>query len=714
MRILAIFFLMCMALPLAAQQDADAPAVLIADDLFITRDRVLVAQGNVEAFQGETRIRAKSIRYDDRTGALTVEGPIVLDDGDGTIILADTAQLDQDLQNGLLRGARVVLNRQVQLAAVQVDRVDGRYTQLYKTAVTSCKLCEDGEVPLWQIRARRVIHDTVAQQLYFDDATFHIRTVPVFYLPRLRLPDPTQKRATGFLIPSVRTTSQLATGLKIPYFIKLGDSRDLTVTPYLSSATRTLELRYRQAFANGDIAFEGAYTRDDQRPAEVRGYLFGQGQFDLRRDYVLSFNIKAVTDEAYFTEYGYSDEDRLRSDLTLSRARRDSYVRASFYNFESLRPGEVNDTLPTLVLDGEFERRFFPVALGGEVRLALQAHSHRRNSDLDVDGPDPDLDVDGRDVARINGKLEYLRRFTHQSGLVTDARTGVTFNFFDITQDSSFAQNHSDVAPFAAVALSYPMVRRGGNGVTQTLTPVAQISWTSGTRLAIPNEESTRVEFDQGNLLKLSRFPRPDRRERGATAALGLGWSRINPVGWDADLAIGQVFRHEFDAAFTDSSGLSGTSSDVLLAGQISNDRGMGLTARALVDTDFDISKAELRGDWVFRKATLGGTYVWLEPDDEEDRPLAVSEVSLDGSYAFARHWVASADVRYDVELNRAATAGVGLTYTNECVSVDLSVRRRYSSSISVEPSTDIGFNIGLRGFSAFSGTERYVRSCGK
>jgi len=62
----------------------------------------------------------------------------------------------------------------------------------------------------------------------------------------------------------------------------------------------------------------------------------------------------------------------------------------------------------------------------------------------------------------------------------------------------------------------------------------------------------------------------------------------------------------------------------------------------------------------------------------------------------------------------QAATAGVGLTYNNECVSIDLLVRRRYTSSTSVEPSTNIGFNVGMRGFSASNGKERYVRSCGK
>tara|TARA_R110002126_G_scaffold167330_2_gene315232 strand:+ start:26108 stop:28234 length:2127 start_codon:yes stop_codon:yes gene_type:complete len=697
---------LCLLLPLpaTAQNLGERPAVLVADDLLITRDRVLIARGNVEAFQGDTRIRAKSISYDEQTGALTIEGPIVLTDGAGSVILADAAELDSSLQNGLLTGARMVMNQQVQLAAVQIDRVDGRYSQLYKTAVTSCKICEDGEVPLWQIRARRVIHDEVGQQLYFDDATFHIKNVPVFHLPRLRMPDPTLDRATGFLTPSIRTTSQLGTGLKLPYFIKLGDSRDLTLAPYLSTATRTLEFRYRQAFVGGNISFEGAYTRDDEIPDTNRGYLDWQGAFDLRRDYKLSFNIKIVSDEAYFTEYGYLDEDRLRSDITVSRARRDSYVRASLYNFETLRDGEINSTLPTLVIDGEFERRFFPKSVGGEVRFSLEAHSHQRSSTVDVIG---------RDVARINGKLEYLRRFTHQSGLVTDARAGLGFNAFDITQDTTYSQNHTDLVPSASVGLSYPMVRRGAGGVTQMLTPLAQVGWTGGERLDIPNEESTRVEFDQGNLLSLSRFPSSDRQERGTVTAVGMNWSRFDPQGWDTHIAVGQVFRSVFDSDFTNSSGLSGTKSNILLAGQIRNHAGLSLTARTLFDNNFEVSKTELRGDLGFRNLTLGGTYVWLETDADEDRTEPVSEISLDGSYDFRNHWTASADVRYDVDNDRAATAGLGLTYNNECVSVDLSVRRRYTSSTSVEPSTDIGFNIGLRGFSASNGKERYVRSCG-
>ncbi|MEW9918741.1 LPS-assembly protein LptD [Marimonas sp. MJW-29] len=704
--------LLLVPLSLVAQDSEPRPAILIADNVFINADRTLVAEGNVEAFQGGTRIRARAIRYNQDSGALEIEGPITLTDGADTIILADAAQLDADFRNGLLTGARLILAQQLQLAARRVDRVNGRYNQLSKASVTSCRVCDDGTPPLWQIRAKRIIHDELEQQLYFDEAQFRILDVPVFYVPRLRLPGPKLERATGFLVPSIRTTSQLGTGFKIPYFIKLSDHRDLTVTPYLSSVTRTVELRYRQAFRQGRIEFNGAVTRDDQRPDKTRGYLFGRGDFELARDYKLNFDVEITTDRGYLNEYGYFLQDRLESQVTISRARRDQLVRGSFYNFESLRAGDINDNLATVVFDGEYERRFFPRKGGGELRFRIEAHTHRRNSDRDTDGPDPDLEVDGRDVARIHGRVDWLKRYTWPVGLVTDAQAGISFNLFDITQDATFAQNQSDIVPRAALTLRYPLLRRDGGGITQVIEPIAQVAWTRGERLLVPNDESTRVEFDEGNLLSLSRFPRPDRRERGTVYALGVNWSRVNPNGWDANVSLGQVFRSDPDDAFSASSGLQGTTSNFLLAAQVESNNGVSLTGRSLFDKELRFAKAELRGNWGFRRGSLGGSYVWLDEDLAEDRAEAVSEILLDGRYDINRHWAVRADWRFNVADDRSATAGVGLSYNNECLAVDLTVARSYSSSTAVEPTTNFGFNVGLRGFAASSGSQRYIRSC--
>lgn len=696
-----------------AQTNSPLPAVLVADDVRVDQNRVLTARGNVEAFQGATHLRATSISYDQRSGALIVTGPITIQDGDDITILADQAELSRDLQNGLLTGARMVLDQQLQLAAVEMNRVGGRYTQLYKAAVTSCHVCKDGRPPLWQIRAKRVTHDQVEQQLYFDQAQFRIRSIPVFYLPRLRLPDPTLKRATGFLIPSVRTTSELGTGLKVPYFIKFGEHRDITVTPYLSARTRTLELRYRQAFVNGRIEFEGAYTRDDLRVGRNRGYLFGTGQFDLARGYVLDFDLETTSDDAYLTQYGYSEKDRLDSEIAVSRARRDKYVRFGFVNFKSLRDGEDNATIPSNVVDVNYERRLFPSTLGGELTIAADAHAHFRRSSLDVDGPDADTIVDGRDVLRTNLDVGWKRLWTFNSGLQTQAQFGFVADAFQTNQDSTFPSSDADISPFGTIMLRYPLIRRTAK-TTQTLEPVVQLGWTAGSDLDVPVDESTRVEFDEGNLLSLSRFPRQDRRQRGKSIAFGFNWGRHDPDGWSTNLTFGQVLRSQEDSDFTKTSGLSSTTSDFLLAGQFRTDNGLQIIGRSLFNEKFDVAKAELRGDWVTKKTRIGTSYVWLTEDPEEDRAANISELAFDGSYKINANWTANANMRYDLIDDRASNTGIGFTYVNECVSFDLSVNRRNSSSTSIEPSTNLGFTVSLRGFSASNGTQRFERSCGK
>jgi LPS-assembly protein len=687
----------------AQQQDASA-ALLIADDLFITAERELVATGNVEAFQGGTRIQAREIRYNQSTGALTIVGPISLRDGDTMTVLADAAELSPDLQSGLLTGARIVMDQQLQLAAVQLERVDARYSQLYKTAVTSCHVCDDGRPPLWQIRAKRVIHDREERQLYFDQAQFRIRNVPVFYIPRLRLPDPTLDRATGFLIPEYYTSSELGAGIKVPYFIKLGDHRDLTLRPYVSPQTRTLEFRYRQAFVNGDMIFEGALSEDDLIPGELRGYLFALGAFSLPKDFRLAFDLELTSDDSYLDNYNYSDKDRLDSNLTIGRVRKDELIEGTITHYQSLRDDEDSSTLPSIEGNAVYEARYFPGYVGGELRLKANGNSFYRTSDTDIIG---------RDVARLNLDADWLRTWALRGGLVAQGRLGLAADGFDVSQDSTFPKRESQISPRGSIALRYPMTRRAESGVQHFLEPIAQIGWSGGDRLDVPNEESTRVEFDSGNLLSLSRFPEPDRRERGTVAAYGVNWTRFHPEGWDTALTVGQVVRDKSDPAFTLTSGLDGTTSDLLVAGQIKSPLGFAVTARTLFEDAFDMSKAELRGDYSIPRITLGGTYVWITKDPAEDRDINTEEVALFGTYRIDEQWDANADWRFDLEQSRASEVGLGLDYTNECVRVSVDVNRRFTNSSSLEPSTSLGFTVSLRGFAVQAGTQSYKKSCG-
>ncbi|MBN2905851.1 MAG: LPS-assembly protein LptD [Rhodobacteraceae bacterium] len=721
MRRLLVLVVVLLALPVVAAAQATnadpapTPATLVADRISVGEMRRLIAEGNVEVLYGAARLRASRIVYDRQGESLSIEGPITLTTGPDSVILADSADLSPDLTEGILRSARLVLNQQLQLAATEIQRVSGRYNRLERTVASACRVCAESEVPLWQIRARRIIHDQQEKQLYFDHARLEVMGVPVFYLPRLRVPDPTLQRATGFLTPEFRFTNQLGTGIKIPYFITLGDSQDLTLTPYLSTdQTRTLELRYRRAFARGEIEIKGAVSRDDLLPNETRAYLFADGGIDLPHDFRLDFGIKSVSDPAYLLDYDYSDLDRLDSTLSLTRARRDELITGDLVYFETLRDSESNSTIPSTVADLGYQRRFVPGLLGGIAQLSLSAHGHNRRSDQATDGPDFDLYGEGMDVGRLSGGLDWRGDWLLPRGVMLGALAEVNIDYYSISDDTVLAGNRTRVIPGAALELRWPLVHAQASGATHVLEPVAQLVWSREDDGSYPNEDSVLVEFDEANLFSLSRFAGVDAREAGLRANLGLGWTRYDPAGWSLGLTVGRIWRAENLGQFANGSGLEGTSSDWLTAVELDLPGNLSLANRALFDDNFDFSHNDLRIDWRSDRVDLGSSLLWSAANASENRPDDRSEWLMDAAYQFRDNWTGKADWRYDFVANEAARAGLGLEYRNECVAVDLSLSRRFTSSTSVRPSTDFGLTISLTGFGGGDNTAGYARRCAR
>jgi LPS-assembly protein len=692
-----IALLFALALPAVAQDQA----TLVSDRLEITGDTRLIADGNVEIFFKGRRLKASRIVFDQATNRLEITGPIVLTEESGnTLILASQADLAADMSEGILTSARLVLNQQLQMAANRIVRVAGRYTALQTVAASSCKVCEGDPTPLWEIRARRVVHDEVERQIYFDRAQFRLAGVPVLYIPRLRMPDPTLKRATGFLMPSIRTTSDLGTGIKLPYFIVLGQSADLTLTPYLTTKdSQTLDLRYRQAFATGLIELTGSVSRDDILPGKTRGYLRLQGAFTLPERFQLTFDGKTVTDPAYMLDYGLGNADRLDSRIEVKRTRRNEHISARIISFQTLRDDEVDSAIPSLVADLTFHRRFSLGPLGGEGGLRLQTHNQYRTSTSPLDGADSDDIPDGRDIGRISARIDWRRSFVLPMGIEGTVLGEMTADAYTITDDAVFAGSTTRTHGSAGVELRWPWVKAEAGGATQVIEPVAQLLFSSSTAETLPNEDSALVEFDEGNLFALDRFPGSDAVERGPRANLGISWTRFDPQGWTMGVTLGRVFREADLGQFGPGSGLAGAQSDWLVAANYTLADSFALTARLVVDDDLDITKGETRITLNGAKTSVATSLIWAVADPLENRPDPTQEMSVDARRKLNPNWTATFSGRYDFVADRGTVAGLGLEFLNECVRFDVSLSRRFTSSTSVNPTTDFGLSLDLVGF---------------
>lgn len=686
--------------PVFAQAAQNAPATLVADSLAIAGDNKLVAEGNVEIFHRGIRLRASRIVYDEAADRLEITGPIRLTEADDrTIILGSQAELSADMTEGILKSARIVLNRQLQMSAAELRRSGGRYTEMTNSIASACKVCEGSSTPLWEIRASRVIHDQEKRQLTFSNAQMRVLGIPILYVPRLRMPDPTLDRLSGFLTPGLFSSTNLGAGVTLPYFITLGPSRDLTVTPLLTnSGARSVDLRYRQAFRTGNLLLQGALSRDAILPDQWRGYLAARGNFRLPADFKLLFDGEVQSDDAYFSDYRIEDSDRLRSNIEVTRTRREEYISGRVIGFRTLRDSERDAIIPSTLQDLRYARRLVLPALGGDSTLSFRAYGQQRYSDSPFD-PDGDGISDGRDLARGSARLDWRRDIYLPGGLVGAGLAELRADVYGITQDAVWNGQHSRLHSAAGLELRWPLVRSAANGGRDLLEPKLQLLWSPSTAATVPGEDSALAELDEGNLFSFSRFPGEDRVETGFRANLGLTWTRYSTQGWTLGASVGRILRADPVDGFSVSTGLGADQSDWLAAISITSPDGLRAAGRMMVDEDMSLTRGEMRVDQLAQTYALGVGYIWADTRADPGLMADTSELLLDGSYFVTPQWQARGMARYDFMADRPSRTGLGLRFHNECLYVDVSLSRRYTSSTSVKPVTTVQVQMDLLGF---------------
>ena len=133
-------------------------------------------------------------------------------------------------------------------------------TTLSKGVFTVCQKRE-GKCPPWSMKAKKIIHDKVKKNIYYEHATLKVYDVPIFYFPKFFHPDPTVKRQSGFLFPSLTNSTTMGAGFSLPYYWAISNDKDFTFAPKYYSQENVLFLNEdRQAFRNGFLTLDTGYT----------------------------------------------------------------------------------------------------------------------------------------------------------------------------------------------------------------------------------------------------------------------------------------------------------------------------------------------------------------------------------------------------------------------------------------------------------------------
>ena len=683
--------------------EEERPVSLIADTVsFDPSSGVLIARGNVQVFRGTQVLATQEVIYDQGNKRLSIPGPLTLTDGENVVTRASSAQLDSDLRNGLIQGAELLIRQQLQLVSNKMHRQDGKFKVLDKVVATSCHICAKNPIPFWQIRARRVIHDEEARRLYFESATLDVLGVPVFHAPNLRIPDPSVRRATGFLVPSISNSSTLGYGVEVPYYWTLGDHADLTLTTRVfSKGSFLLNPQYRREVKRGRFEIDGHFTLADSLTTNnTRSSLSAKGLFQLEREIELEFGVEVASDDAFRDDYGIGidGQSRLTSFVSLRRTRKNSFASLSASYIQSLRAIEIDQEIPLILPEFYGRKTWIDPVFNGKFGISAQSVTLLREDDSEF--------------TRFGFVTDWEKEWILRNGLIVGAYGGVAANSY-YTQNIIGAADGtlSEVVPTAALDLRWPLSRQNGR-VTHVIEPRVQVIWSPDDARRNVNEDSVQVEFEETNLFSINRFPGFDASERGLRANVGITYTRYDPKGWTYGVTLGRVLRDDDLNQFGAGTGLTGTESDYVSAINVSFNNKFNFVNRTLFDDDFTVGKNEMQLDMDFNRVSAQASYVWLEQDVVAGASDRTHEAALAVQYRHDDYWSFSGKWRQNLETGNSTSGEFGVRYENECVAVNLSYSLQFEGSGIVRPTRELGLTVELAGLGNKKRNRKYAHRC--
>ncbi len=674
-------------------------ASIIADSIEIDAEGNLTAKGNVRIYHNEIILKAEVIHYLRSSDELSAKGPLFLIDRNGNETKAENATFKNNFQEAILRTTRVLLKNQLEISAEELEYVINEKSHFSRVFATSCTSCEN-EKPFWLIKANKVSHNEKLKTIYFFDASLEILGIPAFYTPYISIPDPTVNRATGFLAPEFLSNSRLDLGVKLPFFIPLDVDKDITITPFITPKTSTIELRYRQAFPNGNIIMDSAITTDELDESEYRGYLSLNGDLSLDNGYKLDYAIERVSDSAYLGDYGYSGRNGLSSGLSYYKTQSDRFFETSLGLVQSL----YKDDISKIIIDTSsyYERAVGSNKFPGRIYLSSEIVGSWRNGNHDIAG---------RDIARIGNTIRWQNTAISNYGVEYGGNAEYNNDIFLIAQDTRYESSQSLNSIGGNAFARYPLIVKKPTG-THLLEPLAQISWGRRDQAKISNDESSHPEFDMGNLIAITRFAASDRYEDGGHSAYGLRYSYETIEKNSFGFGIGKVLRDKIHNGFSDSSGLRSRKSENYITGVVKLPQKSYLSYQGLVDDKLRSKKSSLTGGLDFKTFNLEAEYNYLQADLMENRPTQLEEWTIRNHLKLNENWKFASNLRFDETENQLALIGAGLSYENQCVLFNLEMDRRYSQEGTSPPTTNFSFAISLKGFSTGKMTAVSEKSC--
>jgi len=657
---------------------AEGAVALEGETTELVDSNMLIFSGNAEIEKDGLIINADSLKYNKADDTFTGEGNIRIQSPDGHIFQADSMEMEVGTELGSAKGVEYTIvnterkpKREDRAFVRAQGRADGiefvgkDLISLQNATYSTCR--KDKEIAV--LSATDIELDTTAGTGKAKNMILRMYDVPVFWFPYVSFPiDDTRK--SGFLMPSIGSTTKSGTVFNVPYYWNIAPNMDATIAgKYYSDRGLQGQGEYRYLSEKFKGQLLGTYLADDKKTDEDRyAYHVGHNQRFSNR-WRADVDYTAVSDADYFDDFSdellFTSATYLRQNASLAYAGDWLRGEASYSHFQT-----IDETIPESTRPYTQEPRVvLSTNLPSMNRFKLYAYGEYNNFQRDdrVSGPRTDLLASAEyDLSALYGffKPKVSARYT-------------AYSLENVTEGLSEDPTRSIGSVSLDTGLYFDrLATMKGKDYTHTLEPRLYYLYVPyENQDDIPVFDTGETSFSVSQMFRENRFTSADRIGDANQMTLALT-SRLLESDSGRELIrglIGQIYYFE-DRRVT----LPGREEQTFGRSDFVGELYVNLTDRLNMfnflqynaeDSELDQFRTDLRyTHGPGKNFNLGYYYVNGGLDEQ---------VNADLAWPLGPRWDVSARTRYSLSDSRNLLNGLGIGYSACCWGLRLSGQRR-------------------------------------
>ena len=604
----------------------------------------------------------------------------------------------KDIQINLAKNIFNNIKNDPRLKGVSAQSVNN-ITTVKKGVFTSC--ADDTDCPPWVITASQIKHDKNKKQLIYDDALLKIYNVPVLYFPKFFHPDPTVKRQSGFLKPSLNNSNVLGSSLNLPYYHVISQNKDFTFRPTIfDSDIKMFQNEFRVENKNSsailDFAYVDGYQSSLSNKKNSLSHIFAKFDLNLawenfnQSDLIVS--IKKVSNDTYLKIFDGNifknnttptDYDVLNSEAKLIVNNKDFNFISGFQSFEDLNKIS-SDRFQFILPYYNFDKQLFSNFEKGSINFSSSGSNDLNNTN--------------------NLRTKIINDLNFQSlDIITDYGFMNEYNIY-LKNLNTIGKNDSlyksspqmEVMSIFELNTSLPMINQTERNINY-LTPKASIRFNPGD---MKDYTSSDRSINVDGIFDINRLAIDDSFEEGKSLTLGVEYkkTKLDDINKFFEAKIATVYRDKKEEFIPKSSGINGK--DTNFFGSISNNLSdtLNISYNFILDNDLNTLEYNSLNTSINYK-NLNTSFNFIEEDGAIGDTNTIENKT---SIKFNNENYLTFNTRRNRKINLTEYYNLIYEYKNDCLIAGIKYNKSYYEDRDLKPSENFLFSITLTPLTSF------------